>query len=417
MSDTNSPGVSGGDAGGQSWPEYLRGESHGAAAGGPSGSYPHGGTASGPAGGAVPEGTAGPGAGQPELQGPHRRVIGTPSPTSARTLLPEPDGGAPQPRQPELPPGPPDPRRARTAELIVATCFILAMVAGFGFLVAYALIGVGSISQVLHSNLALGGCLSLVFLLLGIGSVIWVRNLMPTVEITEQRHPMRSTEAERAAFKETFEDGAAASQFVKRPLVRRTLIAATVPLAVAPLFLLRDLGPLPGLSLDKTVWRKGLRLLVYGTGRPITAAEFYSPGSLITVGPEGYLDNDDQMAKAAVIIIKFRPGQLVFGPPVPPGHPSPPNLTVPNWTVDNIVAYSKICTHVGCPAALYEQTTHKILCPCHQSTFDATRGAKVLFGPATRALPQLPIGVDSEGFLIATGPFNEPVGPSFWERS
>ncbi len=291
------------------------------------------------------------------------------------------------------------------------------MVAGFGFLVAYALIGVGSINQVLHSNLALGGCLSLVFLLLGIGAVIWVRNLMPTVEITEQRHPMRSTEAERAAFKETFEDGAAASQFVKRPLVRRTLIAATVPLAVAPLFLLRDLGPLPGLSLDKTVWRKGLRLLVYGTGRPITAAEFYSPGSLITVGPEGYLDNDDEMAKAAVIIIKFRPGQLVFGPPVEPGHPSPPNLTVPNWTVDNIVAYSKICTHVGCPAALYDQSTHHILCPCHQSTFDATRGAKVIFGPATRALPQLPIGVDSEGFLIATGSFNEPVGPSFWERS
>jgi ubiquinol-cytochrome c reductase iron-sulfur subunit len=414
MSDTNSPGVSGGDAGGQSWPEYLRGETHGAAAGGPGGSSPQGSAA---AGGPVPEGTAEPGAGQPELPGPRRRVIGTPSPTSARTLLPERDGGGPQPRQPELPPGPPDPQRARTAELIVATCFILAMVAGFGFLVAYALIGVGSISQVLHSNLALGGTLSLVFLLLGIGAVIWVRNLMPTVEITEQRHPMRSTEAERAAFKETFEDGAAASQFVKRPLVRRTLIAATVPLAVAPLFLLRDLGPLPGLSLDKTVWRKGLRLLVYGTGRPITAAEFYSPGSLITVGPEGYLDNDDQMAKAAVIIIKFRPGQLVFGPPVEPGHPSPPNLTVPNWTVNNIVAYSKICTHVGCPAALYEQTTHKILCPCHQSTFDATRGAKVIFGPATRALPQLPIGVDSEGFLIATGPFNEPVGPSFWERS
>jgi ubiquinol-cytochrome c reductase iron-sulfur subunit len=400
MSDTNSPGVSGGDAGGQSWPEYLRGESHGAAASG-----------------AVPEGTAGHGSGQPELQGPRRRVIGTPSPASARTLLPGPDGGGPRPRQPELPPGPPDPRRARTAELIVAACFILAMVAGFGFLVAYALIGVGSINQVLHSNLALGGCLSLVFLLLGAGAVIWVRNLMPTVEITEQRHPMRSTDAEREAFKETFEDGAAASQFVKRPLVRRTLIAATVPLAVAPLFLLRDLGPLPGLSLDKTVWRKGLRLLVYGTGRPITAAEFYSPGSLITVGPEGYLDNDDAMAKAAVIIIKFRPGQLVFGPPVEPGHPSPPNLTVPNWTVNNIVAYSKICTHVGCPAALYEQTTHKILCPCHQSTFDATRGARVLFGPATRALPQLPIGVDSEGFLIATGPFNEPVGPSFWERS
>ena len=198
---------------------------------------------------------------------------------------------------------------------------------------------------------------------------------------------------------------------------RRPVCAATVPLAIAPIWLLRDLGPLPEKSLDNTVWRKGLRLLAYGTGRPITAAEFNSPGQLISVGPEGFLTDDDAMAKAAVIIIKFRPGELVFGPPTAPGHPTPANVVIPNWTVDNIVAYSKICTHVGCPAALYEQTTHHILCPCHQSTFDAAQGAKVLFGPATRALPQLPIGVDAQGFLIATGPFNEPVGPSYWERS
>ena len=111
------------------------------------------------------------------------------------------------------------------------------------------------------------------------------------------------------------------------------------------------------------------------------------------------------MAKAAVIIIKFR------------ARPAPGANGKLNWTVDDIVAYSKICTHVGCPAALYEQTTHHILCPCHQSTFDAARGAEVLFGPATRPLPQLPIGVDSQGFLIALSDFNEPVGPSFWERS
>ena len=403
MSDTNSPGTPG--AGGprdSSWPEYLGGQGQGQGQGPGQG---HG--ASGP------EGSSG----QQESRGPRRRVIGTPSPSTDRTLLAQPEGEADRPRQPELPPEPPDPRRARKAERIVAVCFILAMLAGFGFLVAYGMIGVGSVTDVLHSNLALGGTLSLAFLLLGAGAVIWVRHLMPTVELTEQRHPMRSTESDRAAFKETFEDGAATSQFVKRPLVRRTLMAATVPLAVAPLFLLRDMGPLPQTSLDNTVWRKGLRLLAYGTGRPITAAEFSSPGSLISVGPEGYLNDDNAKAKAAVIIIKFRPGQLVFGPPTPPGHPTPPNVVIPNWTVDNIVAYSKICTHVGCPAALYEQTTHHILCPCHQSTFDATLGAKVIFGPAPRALPQLPIGVDSEGFLIATGPFNEPVGPSFWERS
>ena len=94
-------------------------------------------------------------------------------------------------------------------------------------------------------------------------------------------------------------------------------------------------------------------------------------------------------------------------------HPSPGKE---DWAYDGIVAYSKVCTHVGCPVALYEQQTHHLLCPCHQSTFDLADNGKVLFGPAARPLPQLPIGVDSEGYLIATSGFTEPVGPSFWER-
>lgn len=392
MSDTNSPGRPGdGDAADTSWPEYLTGESH-------------------PAGSASASGEA---EGRPA---PHR-VIGTPSPAAARTMLAGQDNGNAQPPARELPAEPDDKARAKRVERIVAACFILAMLAGFAFLVCYALIGVGSITNVLHSNLALGGSMALMFLLLGVGAVLWVRHLMPEVELSEERHPMASTEQERAAFKQTFTEGAEASGFVKRPIIRRSLMAASIPLAVAPIFLLRDLGPLPGKSLDTTVWRKGLRLLVYGTGQPITPAEFNTPGSIISVGPEGYLDNDNAMAKAAVTLIKFRPGELVFGPPARPGGPAVRNKVVPNWTVDNIVAYSKICTHLGCPAALYEQTTHHILCPCHQSTFVATEGAKVVFGPATRPLPQLPIGVDSQGYLIATGPFNQPVGPSFWERS
>jgi ubiquinol-cytochrome c reductase iron-sulfur subunit len=374
MSDTNSPGLPGaGDSRDSNWPEYLT---------------------SGSQGGDQPE---------PESPGVPHRVIGTPPPAEARTMLPPPGDGGQAPER-WLPPEPDDPILAKKAERLVAACFVLAMLAGFGFLVAYALIGLGSLTAVLHSNLFLGGTLSLTMLLLAVGAVIWVRHLMPDVELTEERHPLRSDPENRAAFKETFEEGTEASQFVKRPLIRRSLIAATLPLAVAPIFLLRDLGPLPGTSLDHTVWRKGLRLLVYGTGRPLTPAEFASPGSIISVGPEGFLNNDDEMAKAAVIIIKFRPGELQ----------PPTNL---NWTVDNIVAYSKICTHVGCPAALYEQTTHHILCPCHQSTFDAARGAEIVFGPATRPLPQLPIGLDSQGFLIAKGDFNTPVGPSFWERS
>ena len=88
-----------------------------------------------------------------------------------------------------------------------------------------------------------------------------------------------------------------------------------------------------------------------------------------------------------------------------------------SWTYDGIIAFSKICSHMGCAVALYEQTTKHLLCPGHQSTFDVPRAAKVIFGPAARPLPQLAITVDSEGYLIAQKPFSEPVGPSFWERS
>lgn len=79
-------------------------------------------------------------------------------------------------------------------------------------------------------------------------------------------------------------------------------------------------------------------------------------------------------------------------------------------------AFSKICTHIGCPTSLYEAQTNRILCPCHQSQFDALQYGKPVFGPAARALPQLPITVDEEGYLVAQGNFIEPVGPAFWER-
>src|SRR5690606_26047816 len=86
------------------------------------------------------------------------------------------------------------------------------------------------------------------------------------------------------------------------------------------------------------------------------------------------------------------------------------------WAPEGLVAYSKICTHVGCPVGLYRETTHELLCPCHQSTFDVLRGARPVFGPATRSLPQLPITIDDEGYVVAISDYTEPVGPSFWNR-
>lgn len=350
--------------------------------------------------------------GTPEERQPPHRVIGTPPP--ARGLLTDPgrDGGT-EPAGPggaqarELPSENPDPKSAKNWERLAAALFIVSALSSVAFVAAYVGLEVHDqgdvVDAALRSNLGLGSAMSLAFLAIAVGMVIWVRNIMPPVELTEARHDLASTGEDRAAFEETFVEGAEASQITKRPLLRRTLLAATVPAALAPLVILRDLGPLPGTTLRHTVWTKGMRLLVYGTNQPITPADFDSPGGMITVVPDGYQDDDVELAKATSIIIKMRPGQLE----------APTNL---NWTVDDIVAYSKICTHVGCPAALYEQTTHRILCPCHQSTFDATKGAQVTFGPAPRPLPQLPITTDAQGYLVAQSDFHEPVGPSFWER-
>jgi len=343
------------------------------------------------------------------------RVIGTPS--SAPTAV---DAKPPVPQEAVdyVPTDPADTRHAKVAERLAAVCFLIAFIAGIGFIVAYIGLEVGpnnggdSVIAALRSNYALGSSLGLALLALGTGSMIWVRHLTPNIEIEEERHDLKSAPQDRAGFQKDFATGAAITQITKRPLLRRTMMIATAPLALAPLLLLRDLGPLPGTSLRYTVWKKGTRAVTLGGNRPLRSADMTAPGSMITVIPEGYQDDPDALAKAGVILIKFAPGELH----IPTNYDGGKLVSTMNWTVDNIVAYSKICTHVGCPVALYEQTTHHILCPCHQSTFDAANGANVIFGPAARALPQLPLMLDSEGYIAAASDFVEPVGPSFWER-
>jgi ubiquinol-cytochrome c reductase iron-sulfur subunit len=345
-----------------------------------------------------------------------RRVIGTPSPAPRSVDVPV------GPEEPTFNAAPYDADHAKNAERIVAALFILAFLAGCGFIAAYIGLEVGTatipkganaVVAALRSNLALGSSLAVALLALGTGSMIWVRHLTPNIEIEEQRHDLPSAPADRAEFQRSFAEGAAISQLTKRPLVRRTMLLATAPLALAPLVLLRDLGPLPQTDLRHTVWRKGLRAVTLGGLRPLTPADISIPGSMITVIPEGYSGDEDALAKAGVILIKFEPGQLN----VPTNVVGGVTVSTQNWTLeDSIVAYSKICTHVGCPVALYEQTTHHILCPCHQSTFDASTGATVIFGPAPRPLPQLPLALDSSGYIVAASDFTQPVGPSFWER-
>ncbi|MQY02485.1 cytochrome bc1 complex Rieske iron-sulfur subunit [Actinomadura macrotermitis] len=353
--------------------------------------------------------------------GKPERVIGTPA--GGQPLL----GGGAEDEYPapagageEL-----DEKSAKNAERAVAAFFLLSFVASVVF-IAYFIGwsgrngGMHGVLRARESNFWLGGMMALSFLAMAVGVTIWVRRLMTSRPIVQERHEFVATEEVRAGFAQDFMEGAADSGITKRPLLRRTLLLAAAPLGLAPLVLLRDLGPLPEKRLRSTFWadavekahkqgKKGVRLVVDGTNRPLKVSDFSTPGAMITVLPEG-IEHDlpetevlTQTAKAVTILINVPADQFK------------PAKGRENWHVNGIVAYSKICTHVGCPAALYEQTTHHILCPCHQSTFDATDAAKVVFGPAARPLPQLPLAVE-DGYLVATSDYHEPIGPSFWER-
>ena len=183
------------------------------------------------------------------------------------------------------------------------------------------------------------------------------------------------------------------------------MIGALALFPIPGIVLLRDTGPLPGKNLSETFWKAGDKLTRDQPGGTPVKASDLQVGSIVHIMPEGIEESEhplDERAKAAVLLIRIEP-ELLSKASVPGSY-------------QGIVAYSKICTHMGCPVALYEQQTHHLLCPCHQSTFDLTDNCKVIFGPAKRALPQLPITVDSDGYLIAKAPFGEAVGPSFWER-
>ena len=346
-----------------------------------------------------------------------KRKVGTPA-QGGRLLATDESEPAPQGAGAEL-----DEAAAKRAERVVAALFLLAALASVGFIAAYVWSGtqgpdgMHGIDDARASNYALGACMTVAMLAMAVGVTIWVRRLMTSKQIVQQRGELPSGEATRAEFEAAFMEGAEDSGITKRPLLRRTLLLAAAPLGLAPLVLLRDLGPLPEKRLRHTYWgeavkkakaegKKGVRLVVDGTNKPLKVSDFATPGGMITVLPEGIEEHAhhpmNEIAKAVTILINIPEDQLKPG-------------TEKNWTVNGIVAYSKICTHVGCPAALYEQTTHHILCPCHQSTFDATDGAKVIFGPAARPLPQLPLA-EEDGYLVATGDFPEPIGPSFWER-
>ncbi|MGH3320861.1 MAG: cytochrome bc1 complex Rieske iron-sulfur subunit [Streptosporangiaceae bacterium] len=295
--------------------------------------------------------------------------------------------------------------RTKKAERIAAFLFLVAAIASVGFMVAYAIFPVGSPQNTLWSNHWLGLSMTIAFLAMGAGVVVWIRRIMPHSEVVQERESLVPSDEERNAFLEMLRGGAEATGITKRPILRRSLLFALLPVGLAPLFLVRDLGPLPtNKTLRHTVWRKGMRLIMQGTNQPIKPEDFPATGEVITIVPEGYETDLDVLADATITLLHLNPSDL---------HLPPDRMA---WTVNGIIAFSKICTHAGCPVSLYQPDIKHLLCPCHQSTFDVPHGCRVIFGPATRPLPQLPLGLDDDGYLVAMGDLPAPPGPTFWER-
>lgn len=346
-----------------------------------------------------------------------RRVGGTPTGTEVGTTLDaertEQDEG--RPRSPEAPPERHfAPGEAERSEKIVAGWFLLAFLAGVGFLAAYWLYPAGTEFRTTVSTKLLGATLTIALLALTIGIILWLRLLMPDKEVIDERHQEpRSSPDVREEFNDYLVDTVDSTQITKRPLLRRTLLLAAVPLGLAPLWLLRDMGPLPKKSMFTTAWRKGRRMVLLGTEtekhpRLLKLTDVSEFGSAISALPEGVSDFNET-AKAALLLIRIRPDEI---------EDTKAGRIQKKHSINGVCAFSKICTHAGCPISLYQDETKELLCPCHQSTFDMSDGAKRVFGPAPRPLPQLPIDVDSDGYLVAARHdfINGPIGPSFWER-
>ena len=303
-------------------------------------------------------------------------------------------------------------RENKRAEKVVYTLFYLSIVGTIGAIAAYIAIPIesGQIGMVRLSTLFMGLGIAFALLAIGIAAVHWGKALMADHEGVDIRHPTRGSADTRERAQEIFRDADQESGFNRRVLIRNTMIGALVAFPLPAIVLFRGLAPQsvdPVAQLSHTMWKAGTRLTHDPSGVPIKADDV-TLGSAFHVIPEGLLEKEDMLeekARAAVLLMRLQPQDL---------HPTHGRA---GWAYDGIVAYSKICTHVGCPVALYEQQTHHLLCPCHQSQFDITHEAAVIFGPAARPLPQLPIEVDSDGYLVAQSDFHEPVGPSFWERT
>jgi ubiquinol-cytochrome c reductase iron-sulfur subunit len=274
---------------------------------------------------------------------------------------------------------------ARARELLIAVAIVLAIVGSVGFMVAFVL------REDIHWQ---GAALALAFVGFMLAAIGWSRWILPREQVVEERHVgAPSTDAANAALlgvvRQAHHD---ISVLNRKKWLSRMLLAAVGLFGLAALFPIASLGPEPDDTLFHTKWRRGSRLQRLD-GSFVKQSDL-NVGAMETVFPEGNFDD----AQSVAMILRLPDG-------------------VGRDALNGYIAYSKVCTHAGCPVALYRAADQKLVCPCHQSVFDAAADAAVLEGPADHALPRLPLQISDDGYVRADGDFPEPVGPGFWEHA
>lgn len=344
---------------------------------------------------------------QPPARPAHQ---GRPVELRAGDPVADPGLGTHEPRPTDI-----DPAAEKRAERQISLLFATSALLTLSFCVAYfAIPRDAEFAGTSASNLALGVSLGVALMLIGVGAIQWAKTLMDDHEMVEMRHGSASSDEDKAEALAAFEQGAEESGFGRRSMIRGTLLTSLGVLGLPAVVLLADLGPLPGNDPKRTVWARGVRVVTDVTGEPLRLEDIQI-GQLINAQPGVFYEVDEEdhplyegtellnaKSKASIVVVRMLPEELQ----------DPDSAAI---GVEGVLCFSKICPHLGCPISLWEQQTKNLICPCHQSTFDLSDGGKVVFGPAKRAVPQLALGLDDEGYLIAMGDFTEPVGPSFPE--
>ena len=266
------------------------------------------------------------------------------------------------------------------AERIITISLIVAALGSIGFIVAYATGGDHAFE---------GSALALATAGFAAAALGWAFGILPHEEVVDLREQYPSPRSERRH--EELEVRRIGREVSRRRVLARLLYAALGVFGVALVVPLRSFGPAIDDTLFHTKWRRGSRL-VREDGSPVRAGDL-NVDSVLTVFPEGAVGDEHSQT----VLIRLPDGLAE--------------------SVQGYIAYSKVCTHAGCPVALYRRTAKELMCPCHQSVFDVVEDGAVVSGPADHALPRLPIAVGRDDCLIATGDYPEPVGPGFWERA